>query len=85
MGTIKKQIKTKFYRCIYYLPISHSRISVTFTDQDLVKFYHFVSQCDALFFNKSGFLFSLLPWLKSKKGEGQISLLYALKVTFQSI
>ena len=43
----KKQFnnkKRKLYGYIHYLSISHAGISVTLTDKDLVRFYHFVSQ-----------------------------------------
>ena len=35
----------------------------------LVKFYHFVSQYDALFFDASDSIVSPLPWLRNEKGE----------------
>ena len=77
----KKQFnhkKRKLDGYIHYPSISHFGISVTLTDEGLVKFYHFVSQYDALFFNASGSYVSSLPWLRNKKGEKKAILLYAL-------
>ena len=71
-GIDKKQFnhkKRKLDGYIHYPSISHFGISVTLTDEGLVKFSHFVSQYDALFFNASGSYVSSLPWLKNKKGE----------------
>ena len=51
----KKQFSNEereLYRYIHYPPISSSRISVTLTDEYLVKFYYFVSQYDTLFLTK---------------------------------
>ena len=48
----KKQFnnkKRKLYGYIHYLSISHSGISVTLADKDLVRFYHFVSQYNTFF------------------------------------
>ena len=53
-------------------------IHVTLTDEDLGKFYHFVSQYDALFFDATGSFVSPLPWLRNEKDEKRIILLYAL-------
>ena len=41
--------KRKLYGYINFPSISHSKISVTLTDEGLVKFYYFVSQYDACF------------------------------------
>ena len=46
--------------------------------EGLVKFYHFVSQYDALFFDASSSFVSPLPQLKNEQGEKKIILLYAL-------
>ena len=54
------------------------------TDEGLVKYYHFVSQYDALFFDASGSFVSPLPWLKYEKGEKKRILLYALKARLPS-
>ena len=53
--------KRKLYGYIHYPSISHSEISVTLTDEDLVKFYHFVSQHDALLFDATSSFASPLP------------------------
>ena len=77
----KKQFNHKKRKLDGYIPypsISHFGISVTRTDEGLVKFYHFVSQHDALFFNASGSYISSLPCLRNKKGEKKTILLYAL-------
>ena len=83
----KKQFdnkKRKLYGYIYYPFIPHSRISITLTDESLVKFYHFVSQNDPLFFDASGSFVSPLPWLRNEKGETKGILLYALTARLPS-
>ena len=62
----KRQFK-KLHGYIHYPSISHSGISVTLTDEDLVKFCHFVSQYNALFLDKSGSFVSPLPWFRNEK------------------
>ena len=49
-----------------FTSISHSEISVTLTDEGLVKFYHFVSQYGP-FFDRNGSFVSPLPWLRNEK------------------
>ena len=70
--------KRKFYRYIHYPSISHSEISVTLTDEGLVKFYYFFSQYDALLFDVTGSVVSPSPWLINEKDEKKIILLNAL-------
>ena len=48
------------------------------TDEGLVKFYHFVTQYDALFFDASSSFLSPLPGFKNEKVEKKRILLYAL-------
>ena len=68
-----------------YLSISHSKTSVTLTDEGLVKFYHFISQYHGLFFWRKWFVrLSLLPSLKNEKAEKKIILLYALTARLPS-
>ena len=67
----------KLYGYTHYPSISHSGISVILTDDGLLKFYHFVSQCGALLFDASGSFVSPLPWLGNKKVEKKRIFLYA--------
>ena len=77
----KKQFvnkKRKLYGYINFQSISHSKISVTLTDKGLLKFYYFVSQYDALFFDATGSFVSPLSWLRNEKDEMKRILFNAL-------
>ena len=63
---------------MHFPSISHSEISVALTDEGLVKFYHFASRYDALFFDATGSFVSPLPWLRNEKDEKKRILLNAL-------
>ena len=87
IDTKKNQFSNKtrtLYGHIHYPSISHSEISLSDTDEGLAKFYHFVSQYDALFFNATGSFVSPLPWLRNDKDEKKRILLNALMVRLPS-
>uniref|UniRef100_A0A7M5UQC9 ubiquitinyl hydrolase 1 n=1 Tax=Clytia hemisphaerica TaxID=252671 RepID=A0A7M5UQC9_9CNID len=76
--------KKKVYGYIHYPSLSDSGISLTMTDEGLVRYYHKVAPLDVLFFDASGSFVSGVPWLKNKKNKKKRILLYALMARLPS-
>ena len=72
--TLKKK---KIHGYIHYPSLSASGLSLTLTDESLIRFYHKVGPIDVLFFDASGSFVSPVPWLENEKNQKKRILLYA--------